>query len=231
MAKSNIHAGHRERMKKQAMESGISDFSPHQMLELLLFYTIPQKDTNELAHHLINTFGSLSGVFDAPYEALLEIKGIKEHTASLIKLIPQILREYQIDKFDESRSMKNISDFGDFFTSLFIGITYEATFAVAVDYQMRIRGTKMIAKGDISTTSVPIKSLLDLALKNNSDLLIIAHNHPGGKPDPSVKDITSTQNIAKALKGVGIHLLDHFIVSGSQYVSMQSSGLECLNQL
>ena len=86
----NLHAGHRKRLKEQVVNVGLENFSSHQILEVLLFYAIPQRDTNELAHVLLNTFGSLSGVFEASYESLLEVKGVKENTATLIKLLPQV---------------------------------------------------------------------------------------------------------------------------------------------
>ena len=85
-----MHENHRKRMKERFLREGLTHFEPHNVLELLLFYSIPQKDTNELAHTLIDRFGSLTGVFEAAYTDLIEIDGVKEHTATLIKLIPEL---------------------------------------------------------------------------------------------------------------------------------------------
>ena len=93
-----MHKEHRSRMKNRFLAEGIDSFEPHEILELLLYYSIPQKDTNELAHTLIDRFGKLSAVFDAPYDDLLSVPGVSEHTATLIKLIPALSRRYALEK-------------------------------------------------------------------------------------------------------------------------------------
>ena len=92
------HDGHRKRLKARFIKSGLDDFEPHNVLELLLFYSVPRKDTNPLAHRLINRFGSLSGVFDAKPEELMKVDGVTENTAVLISMIPQAARKYLEDK-------------------------------------------------------------------------------------------------------------------------------------
>ena len=91
------HEGHRARMKARFLKEGFQNFADHEIMEFLLYYAMPRKDTNEIAHALIERFGSLSAVFDAPYEELMEIKGIKEHSATLIKLIPALARRYSVE--------------------------------------------------------------------------------------------------------------------------------------
>ena len=82
------HYGHRQRLKDRFLQTGFAGFDPHNILELLLFYSIPQKDTNDLAHELMNRFGSLSGVFDASYEDLVKVKGIIFTSVAVLALIP-----------------------------------------------------------------------------------------------------------------------------------------------
>ena len=91
-AKENSHSGHRVRLKQRFLSEGLDAFNEHQILELLLFYTIPLKDTNEIAHDLIKTFGSLSRVFDAHPKELQKVHGISEHSSTLISMIPQLSR-------------------------------------------------------------------------------------------------------------------------------------------
>ena len=93
------HDGHRKRLKARFVKSGLDDFEPHNVLELLLFYSIPRKDTNPIAHKLISRFGSLSGVFDAKPEELMKVDGITENTAVLISMVPQLARKYLKDEF------------------------------------------------------------------------------------------------------------------------------------
>ncbi len=97
-----IHSGHRARVKQRFLRGGLDSFDDHQVLELLLFYALPQRDVNELAHALLNHFGTLSAVFDAPEQELLQVPGIGENAAVLVKLLPQIARRYLISKESES---------------------------------------------------------------------------------------------------------------------------------
>ena len=95
--KKNVHEGHRDRLRQRFLQEGLENFQDHNVLELLLFYSIPRKDTNEEAHNLINRFGSLSGVFDASFEELCEVKGIGENSAALIKIMPELFKKYEVD--------------------------------------------------------------------------------------------------------------------------------------
>ena len=91
---SSIHTGHRARVKEEFLARGLSGLADHKVLELLLFYAIPQGDVNPLAHRLVERFGSLSGVFNAPYEELVKVKGVGANTATLIRLLPEIAARY-----------------------------------------------------------------------------------------------------------------------------------------
>lgn len=102
----NLHEGHRERLKRRFIEQGLDGFEDHQVLELLLFFSIPRKDTNEIAHRLISTFGSISNVFEAHPKELQKVKGVGENSAILISLISQISRRYLADKNRKNLSAK-----------------------------------------------------------------------------------------------------------------------------
>lgn len=111
----NIHKGHRERVKKEFLSNGFSEDTPdHKILELILFYTVPQKDTNPLAHELINKFGSLAGVFDAPVSEIIKIKGISENSAVLFKMFLPIARRYFSQKRGETPNFTNVIAIGNF---------------------------------------------------------------------------------------------------------------------
>ena len=121
----NPHKGHRDRLKKRFLQSGIDDFEDHNKLELLLFYAIPQKDTNPIAHELLDTFGSLSNVLDAPFEELIKVKGISESSAVLLKLIPPLSRSYLNDKYKNGFVINSTEQAGEFLMPKFIGLTTE----------------------------------------------------------------------------------------------------------
>ena len=97
----NLHEGHRQRLKERFIKNGLSDFEDHNVLELLLFYSVPRSDTNELGHKLLKKFGSLSNVFDAPVDELCKVEGIGLHSATLIKLIPELCNLYYVVKSDK----------------------------------------------------------------------------------------------------------------------------------
>ena len=117
--KSALHKGHRQRLKQRFLSDGLDQFEPHNVLEILLFFGIPQKDTNPIAHELINIFGSLSAAFDAPFEELLKIKGMTENAAVLMKMVPAIFRRYELDKLDQSAVLKNSRDIGQYIKPFF----------------------------------------------------------------------------------------------------------------
>ncbi|MBQ3500307.1 MAG: hypothetical protein IJA70_02625, partial [Oscillospiraceae bacterium] len=127
------HDGHRKRLKARFMKTGLDDFEPHNILELLLFYSVPRKDTNPLAHRLVNRFGSLSGVFDAGPEELMKVDGITENTAVLISMIPQLARKYLEDKSDAVNAISGFDDIGTYLMPKFVGRTVETIMLAALD--------------------------------------------------------------------------------------------------
>ena len=127
------HNGHRNRMKNRFLKTGLDSFESHEALEFLLFYAIPKKDTNELAHELIKKFGSFAGVLDAPYEVLLKTKGVGSHTAILLKQIPQLFRLYFQDLNKPCKVMDTAEKWINFFKPKFIGRPHEILFVAGVD--------------------------------------------------------------------------------------------------
>ena len=107
-----IHDGHRQRLKSRFLSQGLESFEDHNILELLLFYSIPRSDTNEIAHYLLKEFKTLSGVFDAPVEELCKIKGVSLHTATLIKLIPEMMAVYHTDKTKDTKIACTLEELG-----------------------------------------------------------------------------------------------------------------------
>lgn len=219
-----MHEGHRDRLKERFLKDGLDSFEQHNILELALFYAIPRKDTNEIAHRLIDAFGSVSGVFNAPYEQLLEIEGIGENAACFIKLIPELARCYYNDMGHEKIQVLNSTDAaGAFFIPKFIGRTEEHIFMAALDGKSRLLKFDLVAKGVVNEVSINVRKVVEVAMKHNAVSVIIAHNHPNGVALPSPDDIDTTWRIVDALNIVNIKLLDHIIVAGNDYVSLRDS--------
>ena len=220
----NPHAGHRKRLRERFIQNGLEHFQKHNILELLLFNTIPRQDTNELAHRLIDEFGSLSGVFDASIEQLMKVKGIGENSAVLIKLIPAIGKVYLDDKNTIGTILKTTSESGNFLLPKFIGETSELVYLLCLDNKNKVLGCPLICRGDIVSANFTPRRVVEAALKYGATSVILSHNHPRGFALPSNDDINTTEQLYETLRRVNIKLLDHIIVAGEDFVSLADSG-------
>lgn len=220
------HEGHRVRLKRRFLKSGLDDFEPHNVLELVLFYSVPRKDTNPLAHRLINRFGSLSAVFEAKPEDLIKVEGVTENTAVLLSMIPQVARKYLEDKMDISNLVGGINDLGKYLLPKFIGRTVETMMLVSIDGKGKVVSCSIIAEGDSNKASVSKRKIMEEAMRVGAARVVLAHNHPMGFAVPSDEDIDMTQKVYALLKSVGIELLDHMIFAQDDFVSFAASGIE-----
>ena len=220
----NIHEGHRKRMKERFMKSGLDDFAPHNVLEFLLFYSIPRGDTNPIAHRLIDAFGSLSGVFDATPEELMKVSGVGESTAILISMIPQMARKYLEDKADAVNVVGGCGDIGAYLLPKFVGRTNEALIMVSIDNKNKVISCSVVAEGTVDSAKVSRRKVMEEAMKVKATRVILAHNHPRGVAVPSAEDVAMTREIGRLFAQVGIELVDHIIIADDDYVSMAASG-------
>lgn len=220
----NIHEGHRKRMKERFMKSGLDDFAPHNVLEFLLFYSIPRGDTNPIAHRLIDAFGSLSGVFDATPEELMKVSGVGESTAILISMIPQMARKYLEDKADAVNVVGGCGDIGAYLLPKFVGRTNEALMMVSIDNKNKVISCSVVAEGTVDSAKVSRRKVMEEAMKVKATRVILAHNHPRGIAVPSAEDVAMTREIGRLFSQVGIELVDHIIIADDDYVSMAASG-------
>lgn len=215
----NLHAGHRQRVKNEFLEVGIESFSDVRALEMLLFYAIPRKDTNELSHQLLSRFGSLQNVFSASVSEL-ESAGLSENTAILIHLVPGLARKAIIEKEEKGlRYFRNSGEIGPYISSCFLGDRDERFFIFFLDASLRLLSRKEVAHGVVNKVNVDIRRIAEMALASKCTSCIIAHNHPDGIPEPSKDDILVTGKIKDSLLLLGIRLNDHFIAAGDQYYS------------
>lgn len=206
------------------MKSGLDDFAPHNVLELLLFYSIPRGDTNPIAHRLIDTFGSLSGVFDATPEELMKVSGVGESTAILISMIPQMARKYLEDKADAVNVVGGCGDIGAYLLPKFVGRTNEALMMVSIDNKNKVISCSVVAEGTVDSAKVSRRKVMEEAMKVKATRVILAHNHPRGVAVPSAEDVAMTREIGRLFAQVGIELVDHIIIADDDYVSMAASG-------
>ncbi len=225
--KKDLHKGHRQRLKERFLREGLDNFEEHQVLELLLFYGVPQRDTNPIAHDLINRFGSLSAVLEAGPEELAEVPFVGDNVSTLFKLITAVGRYYQVNCAMREQILTTIDACGKYLTPFFYGRQHETVFLLCLDAKCKVLCCEKVGQGSVNSAGVPIRQIVETALKANASTAILAHNHPSGLALPSREDVQTTRRVAAALDAVEIELTDHIIVADNDWVSLAQSGLYC----
>ena len=223
--KENIHKGHRERLREIALKNGLANLPEHQALELILSYIIPQKDTNPLAHALINKFGSLAGVFEATPDKLKQVAGIGDIAASFISICSQIPQIYKNSKIKDKVVLISPSRAIEYFENI-ISISNTEKFYVAyLNSRCEVIKCENFATGGMSKVSVDINDLVHNILQLPTCGIIICHTHPEGIAKPSQDDTVFTRQLTISLQTIGIKLLDHIILSIDSNFSFLNEGL------
>ena len=218
---SELHKKHRQRVKAKFRKTGFESFSDVEILEMALFFAKPQGDTNPLAHHLINRFGSLSAVFDASYSQLTEVPGIGENAATLLTSIVALCRAYRLDKIMDDNVFESEEKIGRYLMAYFMGEHTEKTVILCFDRRRRLLGCeKVFAEGMDNMSSAKIRRVAELALTHKAAAVVMAHNHPSGIVEPSEFDMASTNGLKASLSGVGIHFIEHYIVTNENYLGI-----------
>lgn len=220
-----LHEGHRQRVKTRYLTEGLDAFEDHQIIEMLLFFCIPMKDTNELAHKMLQEFGSLSGLMEADPKDICKRCGVSDNTAILVSLIPSLARRYFKGKWGDKPVLNSSSKAGEYAVSLFAGRTYEVFFVICLDAQNRVNYAAMVHEGTINEAPVYPRMIVESALRHQANSIILAHNHPGGSMQPSGADIEVTKRIINAVEAISIKVVDHIIVAGDKYISLAEKGL------
>ncbi len=209
---------------RRFIDNGLDGFEEHQALELYLFYAIPRRDTNPLAHRLLERYRNIGGVCDAPIDELERDFGLSESAAALLKLLPEMSRLYNESKLSDT-NLIDPETVGDMIARRFIGRTSEAVALLLGSAKGKILYFDIVAKGSVSSSDFPLRRIVDLAIRHNARTAYIAHNHPSGSLLPSRADIDVTKLLDSTLSSVGVHLLDHFIVADNEYASLREYDL------
>lgn len=223
MAKEkNLHESHRKRLKSRFLKEGLSSFEEHQILEMSLFYALPRKDTNPLAHILLERFGSIAGVFNAPLAELLKVKGIGESAAVFLKMQHGLLLRYQSSYEEEKINLSSHKLCIEFIERKMKYLNHEEFHIVCLDASLSLLKYLPMYKGTINAASINLRELTSSILQLDASAVVIAHNHPSGVAYPSQEDIDITEVLLTAFKYQDIELLDHVIVTCRSHYSMLS---------
>lgn len=223
--KGGIHAGHRERLRERFRIDGLSDFSDHEVLELLLTYAIPQRDLNPLAHELITRFGSLAAVLDAGEGELLRVPGVGDRAALLLCLIPQLLRRYQLGLMGERPVIDNLAAAKRYCKALFLGSYEEHVYMLCLDQSGHVLHPALLCQGTLDEAVLYPRNIVADTLRYRAYAVLLAHNHPSGIAHPSQADYDATVMIIRALETIGVRVVDHLILAGDDVYSMAQNSL------
>lgn len=208
----SIHEDHRGRMKQKYLENGIVAFADHEIIEFLLYYAIPRKDVNPLAHRLLSHFGSISSVIEASIDSLKQVDGIGESTALLIHFIFDLFNRYSKDTHMRTK-LSSTAIAKAYCKRLYTEPNIEQFYIICLSSSNKVLSQKLVNSGTITKVHVNIRQITDFALKNKCERIIISHNHPSDKCMPSDEDIAFTRSIICSCMLNDIDVVDHIIVS------------------
>jgi DNA repair protein RadC len=214
-----IHDGHREKLRKNFIEVGLDGKTDHQILEILLTYALPRIDVNPLAHELIDTFGSLSGVLDADITQLTKIKYVSENVAVLLKLIPAISTKYYQSKHGKRVHLNTVENIKDYMIPQLANEKAEVFYVLCLDTHLNLMRAIKHSEGSPAKTSIDIRSLANQVLNTGTDRIVLVHNHVSNSAKPSACDIEATNKIVTAFELLNVSVLDHIIIAGNKYFS------------
>ena len=221
----SIHDGHRQRLKQRFLEEGLESFTDIQVLELLLFFSVPRQDTNPIAHALLDHFGSLYQVLEAPVEELRKVKGVGEQSALLLSLMNDVARYYQVDRTMREKILPTVQACGEYLVPFFFGRNVETVFLLCLDAKCKVLCCKEVGQGSVNSAGISVRKIVETALAANATTVVLAHNHPSGLVHPSREDIVMTRKAQDFLQEIGVNLLDHFVITDKEFYSMKDHRL------
>lgn len=221
--KQNIHFEHRSRMKQKLLENNGNIYHPHQLLEMLLFYTIKRKDTNPAAHRLLNRFGNIDGVLNAKIDDLTEVEEIGPVSASLIKAVGEICRRYS-QVSEERISFSSTDDLKNYFADNFPEHTVDSILIISVNTQLELIHSESLRLDELEDNPSAARLITQIILKSGADQIAAGIFHLCSPPIPTQSDYRLTRMIAETASAIGAELIDMIICSGKYTFSMKETG-------
>lgn len=217
--------GHRDRLRERFLKAGAESLPDYEVLELLLFGVIPRRDTKPIAKALLAKFGSFDEVLAASPDALMQVDGIKESAASMLKAVQASIQLALQTRVRQADVISSWSDLLAYCTSRMAHEPAEQFRLIYLDRKNKIITDEAQQRGTVDHTPVYPREVVKRALELNASALVLVHNHPSGDPKPSRADVEMTKKVKEAAAAVGITLHDHVIVSRGGHVSFRSEGL------
>jgi DNA repair protein RadC len=214
-----------ERPRERLLAAGASGLSDAELIALLLGHGTPGQSALDLARTLINSFGSIRGIFNATPEDLTQVRGIGNGKAVLLQAARECGTRYIRERLRPGVAITSPSDSRQFLLATLRDRPHEVFGCLFLDNRHRVLAFDELFRGTIDAAAVYPREVVKQALGRNAAAVILAHNHPSGVAEPSESDQIITRRIRAALELVDIRLLDHFVVGDNCCVSLASRGL------
>lgn len=230
---STIHEGHRARLREAAdLDPDLTSFNDYQTLEFILSYLLPRKDTNPIAHELIDTFGSLDNVFHANFDELYKISNMTANAASFLTHFYAFVRKAEQSKSGPRPILENVNQAVEVLKPYFHGRDEERIYCAALDLNDKLLQVMLIGEGGVDNVAINNNKVLGLVTRTKAKKIILAHNHPSGGLRPSQQDVDTTNTMFIMLAGVNAILSDHIIFTDDGYFSFYENGLldQCMQR-
>jgi len=217
--------GHRTRLRARYRQNGEEALQDYELLELLLTFAIPRRDTKVLAKKLLERFGTLARVFEAEPASLEGVDGIGPQTATLISLIRPLATRFLKAVPVGKTLLRSTAEAATFFRAKLKGLSEEEVHVAFVNAKNAVMATECLQRGTVDQSAVYVRKVIERALAHKASGFILAHNHPSGDPTPSDHDRELTQAVKAAAAAVGIRFLDHLIIGDAVPFSFKANGL------
>ena len=210
-------------MRARFLRSGSRSFADHELLELLLFYSLPRENTNGLAHELIERFGSMHKLASASIDELMMIDGVGENTAILIKLVMALAQRYSLEELEPLKRFDSIEKAVSYAKGIFLGSNTETLYLVLLDNSFCLLDCVCVSFGSINEVRPIIRNIIERSIIKRASSVLLLHNHPDGIAEPPENDVRFSQLVDHELNIVGINLVEHIIVSQNKYFPVMRS--------
>lgn len=221
-----IYLGHRERLRRRFLLGGGRDMPDYELLELLLTIAIPRRDVKPLAKELIRKFGSFAEVVNAPLEELMLVKGVKENTAAVLRIVREcsVRSSWQSLKGTDAPVISDFDAMVDYCRSAMAYQMVEEFRIIFLNSKLYVIGEEIQQRGTVDQVAIHPREVIKSAMMHGASAMILVHNHPSGIVTPSKADMEITKRIKEAAEAVSIRLFDHLIISKSSVYSFHNQG-------
>lgn len=212
--KNNLHKNHRERLRNKFKLSP-ETITNHELVEMLLYYTIPRADTNEAAHELLNLAKNrIENVFELDKMQIKSVGGLGENSADFIFLLAEILKRIEKEKISAVKVKRlTTQNIKNYLLGEFLGAKKEQFIMISTDIDCNFLNKHILSVGSETASVVSVKEIVRNAISDRAAFVFIAHNHPNGVLVPSGNDIEITKAVCEALALVEISVIEHYIVT------------------